>query len=103
MGYNLVIHGVYWGNKTHWSDPLIQHFQRDIQAVQANTETEVNGYEVRAPKTTCSKHPVHLQEGYSPGFYLSHEKRAPGWLGFIGDEILSSYMGIIINYYKDPY
>ena len=24
------------------------------------------------------------------------EKRAPGWLGYIGDEILSSYIGIII-------
>ena len=35
---------------------------------------------------------------------MSHEKRAPGWLGFIGDEILSSYMGhYFINYYKDPY
>ena len=37
---------------------------------------------------------------------LSHEKRAPGWLGYIGDEILPSYIGIIIShykYYKDPY
>ena len=35
---------------------------------------------------------------------VSHEKSGyPGWLGFIGDEKLSSYMGIIINYYKDPY
>ena len=24
------------------------------------------------------------------------ENRAPGWLGYIGDEILSSYIGIII-------
>ncbi len=31
------------------------------------------------------------------------KKRAPGWLGYIGDEILPSYMGIIINHYKDPY
>ena len=29
---------------------------------------------------------------------MSNEKRAPGWLGFIGDEILSSYIGIIINH-----
>ena len=27
----------------------------------------------------------------------------PGWLGYIGDEMLSSYMGIKTNYYKDPY
>ena len=33
---------------------------------------------------------------------LSNEKRAPGWLGYIGDEILPMYMGIIINHYKDP-
>ena len=34
---------------------------------------------------------------------LSHEKRAPGWLSDIGDEQLPSYIGIIINHYKDPY
>ena len=27
-----------------------------------------------------------------------HEKRAPGYLGYIGDEILPSYIGIIINH-----
>ncbi len=37
----------------------------------------------------------------SPGIHLSHEKN-PGWLGFIGD-YTTSYMGIIINHYKDPY
>ena len=36
------------------------------------------------------------------------EKRPPGWLGYIGDEILSSYIGIvndmiITNHCKDPY
>ena len=25
--------------------------------------------------------------------YVSNEKRAPGWLGYIGDEILPSYIG----------
>ena len=25
------------------------------------------------------------------------------WLGYIGDEILPSYIGIIINHYKDPH
>ncbi len=34
---------------------------------------------------------------------LSNEKRAPGCLVYIGDEILPSYIGIIKNYYKDPY
>ena len=30
---------------------------------------------------------------------MSNEKRAPGCLGFIGDEILPSYIGIVINHY----
>ena len=34
---------------------------------------------------------------------LSNEKRAPGCLVYIGDEILPSYIGIIISHYKDPY
>ena len=33
---------------------------------------------------------------------LSYEKK-PGCLGFIGDEILPSYMGILINHCKDPH
>ena len=33
---------------------------------------------------------------------MSNEKNL-GWLGYIGDEILPSYIGIIINHYKDPY
>ena len=32
------------------------------------------------------------------------KKRAPGWFrGFVGDEILPSYVGIIANHCKDPY
>ena len=27
----------------------------------------------------------------------------PGWLGYIGDGILPSYIGVIISQYKDPY
>ena len=34
---------------------------------------------------------------------MSHEKRDPGWLDYIGDDILPSYIGIVINDYKDPY
>ena len=45
----------------------------------------------------CEKYPS------APEFHMSHEKRAPGWLGYIGDEILPSYIGTIINHYKDPY
>ena len=30
-------------------------------------------------------------------------KKQPGWLGYIGDEILPSFIGIIINHCKDPY
>ena len=33
---------------------------------------------------------------------MSNEKNL-GWLGYIGDEILPSYIGIIINHCKDPY
>ena len=35
--------------------------------------------------------------------HLSNEKRAPGWLGYIGDEILPSYIAIIIYHYANPY
>ena len=33
---------------------------------------------------------------------MSNEKN-PGWLGYTRDEKLPSYIGIIINRYKDPY
>ena len=35
--------------------------------------------------------------------HLSNEKRAPSCLRYIGDEILPSYVAIIISHYKDPY
>ena len=31
------------------------------------------------------------------------QEKNPGWLGYIGDDKLPSYIGIIINHYKDPY
>ena len=31
------------------------------------------------------------------------KKRAPGCLGFIGDDKLPSYVGIVINHYNDPF
>ncbi len=34
-----------------------------------------------------------------PRSHVSNEKRAPGRLVYIGDEILPSYVGLIINHY----
>ena len=34
---------------------------------------------------------------------MSSDQSAPLWLGYIGDEILPSYVGIIIVHYEDPY
>ena len=36
-----------------------------------------------------------MQKGLVHQPFERPEKRAPGWLGYIGDEILSSYIGII--------
>ena len=36
-------------------------------------------------------------------FRAIEQWKNPGWLGYIGDGILPSYIGIIINQYKDPY
>ena len=33
---------------------------------------------------------------------VTHEKIL-GWLGYIGDDELPSFMGITMNHYKDPY
>ena len=38
--------------------------------------------------------------------YLSNDQEiqeAPGCLGFIGDEILKSYIGIVISQYENPF
>ncbi len=35
-------------------------------------------------------------------FHLSSDQNH-GWLGYIGDDILPSYIGIIISHYKDPH
>ena len=34
---------------------------------------------------------------------LSNEERAPWCLEYIGDEVLASYAGILINHHKNPY
>ena len=31
------------------------------------------------------------------------EDSTPGWLGFVGDGMLPSYMGFLIDHYNDPY
>ena len=36
-------------------------------------------------------------------FPYLYEERNPGWLKYIGDEIVPSYIGIIVNHYKDPH
>ena len=35
-------------------------------------------------------------------WHMSNEQK-PGCLGYKGDEILPSYVGIIVNHCKDPY
>ena len=37
-------------------------------------------------------------EGWFFKFQVSNEKRAPGCLGYVGDEILPSYIGILISH-----
>ena len=41
------------------------------------------------------------------GFSVREKPTRLPWLvvcwGFVGDEILASYMGIVVNYCKDPY
>ena len=59
-----------------------------------------------------STHPLRPQVSHLGGFDNEYSfgafatwamKKKPGRLGYIGDEILPSYIGIIINHYKDPY
>ena len=61
---------------------------------------------LRGPLPTCQL--VALRNGAPsgvwPGWWFEPGKKGPlGCLEFIGDEISPSYMGIIMNYYKDPY
>ena len=44
----------------------------------------------------------NLAKDDSHRIHVSHEKY-PGWLGYIEDEILPSYIGIIQNHCKHPY
>ena len=44
-----------------------------------------------------------LMERIWLNIHLSNGKRAPGGVWYIGDEILPSFLGIIINHYKDPF
>ena len=65
-----------------------------------------NGFNLMNLETFLS-HPRIPPQPYTPlksvnKWQLSNEKN-PGWLGYTGDEILPSYIGIIISHYKDPY
>jgi len=51
-------------------------------------------------KEKCAAEPFLGLEKHEK--YVSHEKN-PGCLGCIGDEILPSYVGIMINHSKDSY
>ena len=44
----------------------------------------------------------HCVSNLPKRIHVSNEKNL-GWLGYIGDDKLPSYIGIIINHYKDPY
>ena len=46
-----------------------------------------------------------LQEGLGIRLGTDEQwsRRAQGWLGYVGDEILPTYIGIIFSNYKDPY
>ena len=46
--------------------------------------------------------PIHPGSLLGGGFKWAIFKK-PGWLGYKGDEILPSYIGIIVNHYKDPF
>ena len=48
------------------------------------------------------KHDMNFQERNTVAFHTSNQKTA-GCLDYIGDEILLSYMRIVIRQYKDPY
>ena len=49
--------------------------------------------------------PINLgnPEVFMQKIQVSSVQFTPGWLGYIRDEILPSYIGIIIRHYKDPY
>ena len=76
------------------------------QIIRSRRRRHVGGFD----GSDCLSMDPHPVPG-SREFYKSprkHEKRAPGclWLFnlvYIGDEILPSYIGIIINRSKDPY
>ena len=54
-------------------------------------------------ESECLDSPRGAWKAYKDiGSQLSNEKKT-GWLGYIRDEILPSYIGIIISHYKDPY
>ena len=68
-----------------------------------------NGWVFQKPEATIPGDPcfsgqaaVERWEGSMKHSFFLPEKFT-GCLGYIGDDILASYIGIIINHYKDPY
>ena len=64
------------------------------------TEEGGNGAGVRQTQWKPSDLWNLKNQGLEPE--LSNEKRAPGWLGYIGD-YTTQFVGNIIHHYKDPY
>ena len=48
------------------------------------------------PSLGSTEFQAHLKD-------MSNEKRVLGCLGYIGNEKLPNYVGIIVNHFKDPY
>ena len=71
------------------SDDLLPHFWCLLTAHVVMRLISIHEFGMNSRAVRCSQ--------------LSNEKRAPGCLVYIGDEKLPSYMGIIMNHYKDPY
>ncbi len=63
------------------------------------------------PHGTCASLHLRMGQQYSElteiswGAGKAHmiNEKDPGCLGYLGDEILPSYVGITINHYKYPY
>ena len=76
------------------------------------TESECEGLRVELNASKKRQHSLEQQQAecmadwliVSADFFFDEqwEKRDPGGLGYIGDEILCSYVGVIVYHDKDP-
>ena len=97
--------------KNGWMEMVISnHFLcKDLVHHPIDSQPFVNGWPQRVPGGILSPLFFHrIGKSFVPSknfpkqshdekklSQVSNEKRAPGWLGYIGDEILPSYIGII--------